>query len=164
MVFDELVRVNYLAHAYLSFGHPEVLTGNMISDFVKGKQRFSFIAGIQAGITLHRSIDAFTDAHAATKEACMVFRPQYRLYAAAFVDVVYDHFLATDVNHFPADTLGTFTAETYEQLRTFEPFFPVRFANMFPYMQEQNWLLHYRERWGIERSFGGLVRRSSYLT
>lgn len=30
--------MNYLAHAYLSFDEPEILVGNMISDFVKGKK------------------------------------------------------------------------------------------------------------------------------
>lgn len=30
--------MNYLAHAFLSFNHQPILTGNMISDFVKGKQ------------------------------------------------------------------------------------------------------------------------------
>jgi acyl carrier protein phosphodiesterase len=32
--------MNYLAHAYLSFNDPEILVGNMISDFVKGKKKF----------------------------------------------------------------------------------------------------------------------------
>ena len=31
--------MNYLAHAYLSFNDPEILVGNMISDFVKGKKK-----------------------------------------------------------------------------------------------------------------------------
>jgi len=30
--------MNYLAHAYLSFDHEEILVGNLISDFVKGKK------------------------------------------------------------------------------------------------------------------------------
>jgi acyl carrier protein phosphodiesterase len=29
--------MNYLAHAVLSFQQPDILTGNMISDFVKGR-------------------------------------------------------------------------------------------------------------------------------
>jgi acyl carrier protein phosphodiesterase len=39
--------MNYLAHAYLSFNQPEILVGNMISDFVKGKKKFDFAPGIQ---------------------------------------------------------------------------------------------------------------------
>ena len=39
MLFFVNSFVNYLAHAYLSFGDPEILTGNLISDFVKGKKK-----------------------------------------------------------------------------------------------------------------------------
>ena len=46
--------MNYLAHAYLSFDDAEILTGNIISDFVKGKKKFDYPSRIQAGIKLHR--------------------------------------------------------------------------------------------------------------
>jgi len=85
--------MNYLAHAYLSFGHPGVLTGNMISDFVKGKKKFDYPAEVQQGIELHRAIDQYTDTHIATREAKQVFPAHYRLYSGAFIDVVIDHFL-----------------------------------------------------------------------
>jgi len=85
--------MNYLAHAYLSFGRPGLLAGNMISDFVKGKKKFDYPAEIQNGIALHRFIDSFTDSHSATKEAKVIFRPAYRIYSGAFIDVVYYLFL-----------------------------------------------------------------------
>lgn len=156
--------MNYLAHAYLSFNEPEILVGNMISDFVKGKKQFDYSAGIQKGITLHRFIDEFTDDHPSTKDAKEVFRSDYRLYAGAFTDVVYDHFLAIDANEFTDTLLLSFTQTTYHQLTNYTSVFPERFQKMFPYMQQQNWLYNYRFRWGIERSFGGVVRRSAYLT
>lgn len=156
--------MNYLAHAYLSFNEPEILVGNMISDFVKGKKKFDYSAGIQRGIALHRFIDEFTDDHPATKEAKEIFRPDYRLYAGAFADVVYDHFLAVDSNEFTGTSLMNFTQQTYHQLSAYITVFPERFQKMFPYMQQQNWLYNYQFRPGIEKSFGGVVRRSAYLT
>jgi acyl carrier protein phosphodiesterase len=42
--------------------------------------------------------------------------------------------------------------------------FPYPFSRMFPYMKEQNWLFNYQEKWGIEKSLGGVVRRAAYLT
>ncbi|HEY8657933.1 MAG TPA: hypothetical protein VIL78_02790, partial [Hanamia sp.] len=86
--------MNYLAHAFLSFNNADILTGNMISDFVKGKAKFDYPGEIQKGIHLHRLIDSFTDSHEVTARAKKFFRPQYRLYSGAFVDIVYDHFLA----------------------------------------------------------------------
>lgn len=155
--------MNYLAHAYLSFGNQEILAGNIISDFVKGKKKFEYPQGIQKGITLHRMIDAYTDAHAATHEAKAVFKPAVGLYAGVFIDVVYDHFLAIDENYFSAESLLSFTQNTYASLDNFTNIFPEKFARMFPYMKAQNWMYNYQFTWGIEKSFGGIVRRATYL-
>lgn len=155
--------MNYLAHAFLSFNNPEILAGNMISDFVKGKKKFDYPVDIQQGIHLHRLIDTFTDEHPAVKKAKEVFRPHYRLYAAAFVDVVFDHYLAIDNQHFTDKSLRLFAETTYEHLHSYSSFFPERFAGMFPYMWKQNWLYHYSSKWGIENSLKGVVRRAAYL-
>jgi acyl carrier protein phosphodiesterase len=152
------------SHAYLSFNKPEILTGNLISDFVKGKKKFEYPAGIQKGILLHREIDNFTDTHPVTKEAKEIFRPAYRLYAGAFMDVVYDHFLATDKNEFTAESLLLFSENTYKLVEPFTALLPAAFQKIFPYMQQQNWLNNYQYAWGIERSMAGLVRRSAYLS
>lgn len=136
----------------------------MISDYVKGKKKFDYSPGIQQGMDLHRAIDTFTDEHAVTKKAKEIFRPHYRLYAGAFVDVVYDHYLATDNSIFSNESLQEFAKETYQTLEPYSAVFPERFAMMFPYMKTQNWLYNYRERWGIEKSLHGVVRRATYLT
>ena len=156
--------MNYLAHAYLSFNDPEILMGNMISDFVKGKKKFDYPPGIQKGIMLHRAIDTFTDTHEATKLAKEVFRPHYRLYSGAFVDVVYDHFLATDTAEFTESSLLDFSQHIYFNLDKQKEWLPERFSLMFPYMKEHNWLFNYRSRWGTGKSLGGVVRRSLHLT
>lgn len=156
--------VNYLAHAYLSFNVPAVLVGNLISDFVKGKKQFDYPADVHKGIVLHRAIDTFTDEHAVTAAAKTIFRPHYRLYSGAFVDVVYDHFLANDVQLFPDNRLFEFSQEVYSALDQYVSLFPVQFHSMYPYMKEYNWLYGYHQRLGIEKSFQGVVRRSAYLT
>ena len=155
--------MNYLAHAYLSFGDPDILAGNIFSDFIKGKKRYEFPQRIQEGIALHRAIDEFTDTHAATAKAKQFFRPVYRLYAAPMTDIIYDHFLATDKSIFPGDTLKTFARDTYEQLRQFTDVFPENFDTVFYYMQLHDWLYGYKFEWGIFRSLEGLVRRAAYI-
>jgi acyl carrier protein phosphodiesterase len=155
--------MNYLAHAYLSFGRSGILVGNMISDFVKGKRKYEYPKEIQQGIALHREIDRFTDTHFATKEAKQIFRPAYGLYAGSIMDVVYDHFLALDDGEFSEEGLERFTLTTYETLDRFTDHFPERFSMMYPYMKMHNWLYNYRYPQGIQRSLGGLVRRAKYL-
>ena len=136
----------------------------MISDFVKGKKQYDFSAGIQKGIRLHRAIDEFTDTHPATKQLKEFFRPDYRLYAGAFADVVYDHFLANDKNEFStASALSTFSASVYAIIDERLIELPAGFQKLFPYMRSQDWLFNYREQWLIERSFLGLERRATYL-
>ncbi len=156
--------MNYLAHAWLSFNQPEILVGNMISDFVKGKKRFEFNEAIQKGIMLHRSIDTFTDEHEATKKAKHYFKPAVGLYAGAFVDVAYDHFLALDKNEFTNQSLLQFSLFVYSTIDKYQTVLPGKFALMFPYMKADNWLYNYNTLSGTEKSFGGLARRAKYLT
>lgn len=157
--------MNYLAHAYLSFNDPDILLGNMISDFVKGKDQYSYPGKVQQGIRLHRAIDNFTDTHPVTQELKSFYRPQYRLYSGAFADITYDYFLANDSAEFQSEQqLKNFCSITYSRLAGQTVLFPPMFQRMFPYMQTQDWLYHYRFPEGIQKSFGGLVRRSRYLT
>ena len=156
--------MNYLAHAYLSFNNADVLTGNMISDFVKGKKQYDYPMAVQHGIQLHRAIDDFTDTHEATKSLKEFFRPQYRLYAGAFGDVVYDYFLARDRNEFTTDdALMQFSQRCYKQLDGQTEYFDNRFGLMYPYMKEQNWLYNYQHEKMIAQSFEGMRRRSAYI-
>ena len=156
--------MNYLAHAYLSFNQPDILTGNMISDFVKGKKKFDFSSEVQKGITLHRAIDEFTDFHPVTQIAKSYFKKDYRLYSGAFVDVLFDHFLANDKNQFAdEDVLDLFCKKTYINLQKNHVGMPEKFLQMLPYMQQQNWLYHYRTMDGMQKSFAGLARRAVYL-
>ncbi|HEX5149839.1 MAG TPA: ACP phosphodiesterase [Parafilimonas sp.] len=156
--------MNYLAHAWLSFNQPGILVGNMISDFVKGKKRFSFSESIQQGIILHRSIDEFTDAHHATKKAKQFLKPVVGLYAGAFIDIAYDHFLANDASEFNNDkSLLNFSLLVYKTLKQYKASLPERFAHILPYMESDNWLFNYKTLYGTEQSFKGLLRRAKYL-
>ena len=155
--------MNYLAHAYLSFRQPSLLVGNMISDFVKGKKQYDYPLAIQKGIRLHRAIDTFTDAHKSTRIIKQLFKSAVGPYAPAFADVVYDYYLANDPQQLSEAEWKIFAEEVYQTLETNHHYLPERFARMLPYMREQNWLYHYRTRWGIEQSFGGIRRRASYL-
>ena len=55
------------------------------------------------------------------------------------------------------------TLTTYAILDEQSAYFPEKFAMMYPYMKAHNWLYNYRYKEGIQKSFGGLVRRAAYL-
>lgn len=157
--------MNYLAHAWFSFGHPEIITGNLLSDFIKGKKQYEFPEAIQLGIKLHRAIDTFTDNHYAVNQAKQVFRADYRLYAGAFIDVAFDYFVANDTAIFPQkEHLHAFTKHVYDCLRKNNDWIPQEKTVFFERMQTQNWLFHYHSFEGIQKSFAGLVLRSKHLS
>ena len=54
--------MNYLAHSYLAFSEEQIV-GQFLEDVIPNRDRFSFPEGMQQGITLHREVDTFTDAH-----------------------------------------------------------------------------------------------------
>jgi acyl carrier protein phosphodiesterase len=155
--------MNYLAHAFLSFNNPKILVGNLMNDFVKGAQKFDYELEIQNGMKLHRVIDAFTDAHELNKNIKKLFVPAYRLYAGAFIDVCYDHFLAKHFNSFSILPLEDFAQATYITLNDYALILHPNFAKIAPNMQRQNWLCNYQYTWAIERSFAGLKYRAKYI-
>jgi acyl carrier protein phosphodiesterase len=135
----------------------------MISDFVKGGAKSGYTVAIQKGIELHRAIDNFTDQHPATAKAKEIFRPAYRLYSGPIMDVIYDHFLATDESLFTDASLLDFTHGIYQTLEEETVHLPPRFLSVLTYMRTENWLYHYRTHDGIRKSLRGLVKRASFI-
>ncbi len=157
--------MNYLGHAFLSFGDHNILTGNIIGDHVKGKLALDHYPDeIRKGIELHRKIDMFTDEHPATKRAKVWFREVYGLYSGAIIDSLFDHFLANDPKYFNSEQhLLEFTQITYDGIEQNAAYLPATFATYFPYMKEHNWLYNYRTLSGMKRSLTGLHRRAKHM-
>jgi len=152
--------MNFLAHAYLSFGDKDLVTGNMIADAVKGKDAESYPEGIFKGILLHRSIDGYTDHHELVRATRKVFYPAIKHYALVISDVIYDHFLGVNWKKYSNESLLDFSQKTYAQIDGNISFIPEKFAHVFPYMKEDNWLLMYSTRTGIHRTIDRLSYRS----
>ena len=155
--------MNYLAHAYLSFNKADVLTGNMISDHIKGRAMYNFSGSILIGIKLHRQIDNFTDSHDSIKQIRSFFSPVYGLYSAVFADVVLDHFLANDKSLFTETSLKVFSHDCYKTIEQNRDVLPDGFTRIFPHMKTMDWLANYRNDQGIENAFKGLVHRAKYM-
>lgn len=155
--------MNYLAHAFLSFGKPNILAGNMMADFVKGKSLNGFPDQVKAGIRLHRAIDEFTDNHEASHHARELMYAACGRYSGVFTDVIYDHFLALDEHYFNRESLTSFARTTYQTLEEYRSLFPERFQRTFYFMEKYDWLSGYGNDQNIERSFMGIYNRAKYL-
>lgn len=155
--------MNFLAHAYLSFNDPNLLLGNLVADFVKGKQIELLPADIRQGIILHREIDAFTDNHEITRQTKLLFRERAGRYDSSFLDVAYDYFVATDKDVIPNEGWQMFSQNCYNIIDARLDEMPNTFQRLYSYMKKENWLYNYQNRWFIEKSFSRLTQRAKFL-
>lgn len=155
--------MNFLAHLYLSGDDPEIMVGNFIGDFVRGRNVYDqFNYNIALGIELHRQIDEFTDSHLIVLESKKRLRAKYRHYAPVIVDVFYDHFLARHWSSLHPLPLPDFVTYAYAQLEKHKAFLPDRVVQMMPYMIQGNWLVNYAKTEGIHQALSGMSRRTPY--
>lgn len=151
--------MNFLAHSYLTFSDEQIV-GQFLEDFIRNKDRFSYPAKIGEGITMHREIDTFTDAHPEIRETKKIFSPLVRLYSGAFVDVAFDYFLA---NSMVQEELLSHSQRVYRVLRDHQHIFPASFLRMLDGMEKDNWLYHYKDESGIGFSFRNVLHKAKYL-
>ena len=151
--------MNYLAHSYLAYSDEQIV-GQFLEDVIPNRDRFSYPEKMQEGITLHREIDTFTDAHPAISEAKKIFSPLVRLYAGAFVDVSMDYFLANSLSN---EELENHAEKVYFALRKYEEFLPERLLKMVNGMEKDNWLYNYKANWGIKYSIQNVLNKAKYL-
>lgn len=152
--------MNYLAHAFLARATPELLTGGMLGDFVKGEwQLHDYPPDIRAGIHLHRAIDRFTDSHPAVLASRALISPVRRRFAGILVDVFYDHYLARHWGRFSDQPLGEFTGHVYATLWPQRAGFPERLQRILPWMRADDWLASYAEVEAVDAALRGIARR-----
>lgn len=153
--------MNYLAHLYLSGNSEELVVGNFIGDYVKGRQFENYPGDVSKGILLHRQIDTFTDNHAVTREAKLLFRKDYGLYAGIVVDFVYDHFLAKNWSNYSELTLRTFAKRMHAILLANYLILPRRVQGFLPFLIQNKRLESYALLDGITQSMKIMSRHSS---
>ena len=155
--------MNFLAHLYLSGPEPDVMVGNFIGDFVRGRDVDRRLRpGIAKGVALHRAIDAFTDGHEVVKQSKSRLWPKYRHYSSVIVDVYYDHYLAALWGDYSLESLRGFASRSYRVLLDREPLLPEQVRRMLPHMMDGNWLVNYGDVEGIRRALSGMSRRTRF--
>jgi acyl carrier protein phosphodiesterase len=136
--------MNFLAHAFLARGESDLLLGSLMGDFVKGPLGGRYTSSITRGLTLHRNVDTYTDAHAIVASSRARIAPARRRYAGILVDLFYDHYLARHWGDYASTPLDHFTETVYATLLDRLHLLPERLRNIAPHMARTDWLGSYR--------------------
>ena len=142
--------MNFLAHTYLSGGNEEIIVGNFMGDYVKGKNYLLFPEQVKKGILIHRDIDSFTDMHEVTRRSKQRLASRYHKYAGIIIDIFYDHFLASLWDSYSTLPLNDFVNRTYDLLKRNYKVLPDSIKRWFPTFLENNWMMAYTNVEGIE--------------
>ena len=136
--------MNHLAHFHLAHPDSGLILGGLLADYYKGPVSASLDDDLVLGVTLHRSIDAFTDEHPALFSCRGHFPPELRRFAGILMDLSFDHYLARHWSTFSDDDLGEFCERTYAVLRGGRGRLCKQSRTMAQRMEQYDLLGHYR--------------------
>jgi acyl carrier protein phosphodiesterase len=156
--------MNFLAHIYLSGEDEELIIGNFIADSVKGKKYLNYPKGIGRGIILHRAIDYYTDTHPIVKQSTSRLFETYGHYNGVIVDILYDHFLAANWQHYSDIPLDEYVGTFYDLLQSNLEILPKNIQQFLPYMIRDNWLLSYASIEGIGKILHQMNERTNRVS
>ncbi len=140
--------MNYLAHLHLADISQSSPLGNLLGDFVKGRDLSAYSDNLVTGIRLHRAIDQYTDLHPANTAARNLFPTEYRRYAGICLDVFWDYFLSNQWPRFHPQPLAPWVEQQYQALSTDLERLKqenLRLTEVLPRMIKYDWLTSYGE-------------------
>ena len=152
--------MNWLAHLLLSGNDIEYQHGNLLADLLKGRSWDGASERFIDGLSMHRSIDAFTDRHPLVMTSKSRLRQGGRL-KGVVIDITYDHLLSCHWQHYAKTPLETFV-ETFhrrsrEQLAGYPDVARVFLARLI----ESGHLMDYDSIEGVATAFRRIDRRLS---
>lgn len=152
--------MNFLAHLYFAENNTNCMLGSLMGDFVKGKLADTYPENVRIGITKHRLIDKYTDAHPVVKQSKQRISKDRRRFAGIMVDVFYDYFLANNWDDFSSVKLDHFINNCYWNLNQPHSFpVPENLQGFIQQMSAENTLLAYGTLEGIDKTINRLSRR-----
>jgi len=153
--------MNVLAHIYLSGDSEQIIIGNYIGDYVKGKDYLNYPEKIRKGILIHRHIDSFTDRHPVVHRSKIFFTRKYHKYAGVVTDIIYDHFLTKEWDLFSRRPLESVTYNFYRAMVNNQHYLPPNVRDMMPFFIINNWIESYQSLRGIRLVLKTLSKHSS---
>ncbi|MBS0010213.1 MAG: DUF479 domain-containing protein [Bacteroidales bacterium] len=153
--------MNVLAHIYLSGDSDEIIIGNYIGDYVKGRDYLKYPELIKKGIILHRHIDDFTDKHPVVQRSKILFTRRYHKYAGIVVDIIYDHYLTKEWDTFSRRPIESITYQFYRAMVNNYEILPPKVKDRFPFFIINNWIESYKTSKGLKKVLATMSKRTS---
>lgn len=150
--------MNFLFHLYLSGDDPDILTGNLMGDFVKGRVGEGYPPRLRKGIILHRRIDSFAQNHPLFHRSRKRIDPGYGHWRGVLVDLFYDHFLAAEWDLWSSEPFDSFVERARSMVEANRRYLPERMLEVAPVIFERL-LPSYREVGGIGSALERMSRR-----
>jgi acyl carrier protein phosphodiesterase len=138
--------MNFLAHFHLAWPSSDLIAGGLEGDYFKGPVNAETAPVLARGIQLHRTIDAYTDAHPVVVEVRRQFPAHLRRYSGILIDLAFDHYLTLHWSQFSALPLADFNAVVYQVLQSNESQLSPGSAKMMNRLLEYDILNRYH-RW-----------------
>ena len=135
--------MNYLAHFHLAShaaaeDDPKpLIIGALLGDFVKGPLRGEWQEW-EAGIALHRRIDAVTDNHSEVSALLDTLPRSHRRYGGIMLDVCFDYCLSRHWGNFHESPLPHFCDEIYRHLEAEHAAMPTKARLQAQRLQQYN--------------------------
>jgi len=149
--------LNFLTHLFLSGGATELLVGNLMGDFVKGRLDGRFPPGIAQGILLHREIDSFSVQNQYFLRSKRRLDQSFGHYRGVLVDLFYDHFLAANWKDYSDVPYSVLLSDAWRVLREHKEFLPDKLQHIMPFMF-RDWLPSYGTVDGISATLRRMSR------
>lgn len=156
--------MNLLSHALLSRDETdEVLTVNVLWDFLGRDLRQDKRDFVRRGAKIHRTIDRETDTSVEFKQALELVSVKRDSVSGVVVDIALDYALSQDWNfYFSEDRLELFE-HFYDRMELAAPSVNQQAVDFVANMRERNWFKSYGEIEGIQKVFQRLANRYTYL-
>ena len=150
--------MNYLCHLYLSGADPDILTGNFMGDFVKGRLGDAYPPGLRRGLELHRHIDAFAQDQTQFNRSRLRLAKEFGLYRGILVDLFYDHFLAVTWSDWSEEPLTGYLHRVRQIVEGRRDCLPERLQGLLPVIFEEM-IPSYLETEGVSRALARMSKR-----
>lgn len=150
--------MNFLCHLYLSGDDPDLLVGNFMGDFVKGRVGEEYPPRLRQGLVLHRRIDSFAQQNEHFQASRRRLASEYGLYRGVLVDLFYDHFLVQEWDEWATEPLAAYLVRTRRLVDQRFQLLPPRLQGLVPVIFDEL-LPSYGTVAGIGQALARMSRR-----